>query len=76
MGDLVSGVSVGWLWFGFGPAFGFGWAALLMGWGLAFGDFNGRNAEGQIRAQGAVVDREQGIPRLHVAANFRQVYTP
>lgn len=32
-GDFVSSILVGWLWLGFGPAVGFGWAALLMGCG-------------------------------------------
>lgn len=29
-GDFLSSVAVGWLWHAFGPAVGFGWAALLM----------------------------------------------
>lgn len=30
VGDMLSSLAVGWLWHAFGPAVGFGWAALLM----------------------------------------------
>ncbi len=36
VGDFLSSVAVGWLWHAFGPAAGFGWAALLMALGTAF----------------------------------------
>ena len=35
LGDMFSSATVGWLWAGFGPAVGFGFAALLMGLGAA-----------------------------------------
>lgn len=33
LGDFVSSLAVGWLWAAFGPAVGFGFAAVLMGAG-------------------------------------------